>query len=99
MPALDMIKADLAKYADPVIRALQLLQSLTGTGGAGAAAVLAAAAAVIKTLEDGIAGQLTAEQILAELDKLAPGEAADDAAAAAANAAELDKYPPPNEGG
>lgn len=98
MPALDTIKADLAEYAEPVIRALQLVQSLTGVGGSGAAAALAAAGAIIKTLEDGIAGQLSAADILAELDKLAPGEAADDAAAAAANQAEMDKYPLPNEG-
>jgi hypothetical protein len=94
MSLSDTLKSDLAKYADPILRALELVQSLTGIGGAGAATALQVAAAVIKTLETGVAAQLSAADILAELDKLAPGEAADDAAAAAANQAELDKYSP-----
>lgn len=94
--SLDTLKADFAKYADPIIRALELVQSLTGAGGPAAAEALAAAGAVIHTLEAGVAAQLSAEDILAELDKLAPGEAADDAAAEAAIAA---KFPPASTGG
>lgn len=93
MSISDTLKTDLAKYADPVLRALELVQSLTGIGGAGAATALQVAGAVLKTLETGVASQLSASDILAELDRLAPGEAADDAAAKAANQAELDRYP------
>jgi hypothetical protein len=87
------IKADLAEYADPVIQALEMIQALTGIGGKPAAETLATIAAILKTLEAGVAAQLTAQGILDEMAKLAPGEAADDAAAAAANQAELAKYP------
>lgn len=87
------LKNDLTTYADPVLRALELVQSLTGIGGPGAATALQVAGAVLHTLETGVAAQLSAADILAELDKLAPAEAADDKAAADANAAELAKYP------
>jgi len=93
MSLANTIKADLAKYAEPVLRALELVQSLTGVGGAGAATALQTVDAILRTLEAGVSSQLSAADIIAELDKLAPGEAADDAAAAAANAAELAKYP------
>lgn len=93
MSLSDTLKTDLAKYADPVIRALELVQSLTGVGGADAAAALQVSAAVIKTLEQGVAAQLSAAEILAQMDSLTTGEAADDKAAADANAAELAKYP------
>lgn len=92
MSLADTLKNDLTKYADPVLRAFELVQALTGTGGPGAATALQVAGAVLHTLEAGVAAQLSAADILAELDKLAPAEAADDAAAAAANQAELDKY-------
>lgn len=94
--SLDTIKADLAKYADPVIRALELVQSLTGVGGPPAAEALVAIAAVLHTLEAGAAANLRSADILAELDKVAPGEAADDAAAEAALDA---KFPPASTGG
>lgn len=84
MSLSETIKTDLAKYADPVIRALELVQSLTGVGGAPAAEALQAIAAILHTLEAGVAAQLSAADILADLDKLAPGEAADDTAAQAA---------------
>ncbi len=75
------VKIDLAKYGDPVLRALELIQSLTGLGGPAAAEALQVAGAVLHTLETGVAANLTADDILADLDKLAPGEAADDVAA------------------
>lgn len=93
MSALDTIKADLAKYADPVIRALELVQSLTGIGGATVATAIETIGAVMHTLERGVVDNLTPEMILANLDALATSEAADDAAAAAANAAEMAKFP------
>lgn len=93
MSLADTLRADLTKYVDPVVRVLEIAQSLTGIGGAGAATALKTIEAMIKTLETGVASQLTAKDILAELDKLAPGVAANDAAAVAANAAELAKYP------
>jgi MoxR-like ATPase len=94
--SLDTLKADLAKYADPVIRALELVQTLTGVGGPPAAEALVAIAAVLHTLEAGAASDLSAQNILAELDKLAPSEAADDADAEAAIAA---KFPPTSTAG
>lgn len=93
MSLSDTLKADLAKYAEPVLRALELVQALTDIGGPGAATALQVSHAVLNTLEAGVSAQLSPADILAELDKLAPGEAADDAAAAAVNQAELDKYP------
>ncbi len=91
--SLATIKAEVAKYADPIILALEMIQSMTGIGGTRTKEALVAIDAVLKTLEQGVAAQLSAADILAELNKLAPSEAADDAAAAAANAAELAKYP------
>jgi hypothetical protein len=93
MSALKTIRTDIAKYADPVMRVLELVQSLTGVGGPKTAAALEVVAAAMKTLEQGVVDKLTPAMILANLDALTAGEAADDAAAAAANAAELAKYP------
>lgn len=93
MSTFDTIRSDIGKYGEPVVRALELIQSLTGLGGVAAAEGLAAVHAVMQTLEQGVADQLDAAAILAELDKLAPGEAADDLAA---QAAILAKYPPPS---
>ena len=91
MSTFDTIRADLGKYGEPIIRALELIQSFTGLGGVAAAEGLAAVHAVMHTLEQGVSDQLSAAAILASLDELAPGEAADDAAAQAAIAA---KFPP-----
>ena len=91
MSTFDTIRADLGKYGEPVIRALELIQSFTGLGGVAAAEGLSAVHAVMHTLEQGVSDQLSAAAILASLDELAPGEAADDAAAQAAIAA---KFPP-----
>lgn len=99
MSLAETIRADLVKYADPVMRALQLVQSLSGIGGPGAATALQTIAAVLHTLEQGFADKLDPAAILANLDTLSVGEAANDAAAAAANQAELDKYPPQSTGG
>lgn len=93
MTTWDTVRGDLATYGEPIVRALELIQSLTGLGGAAAAESLAAVHAVMQTLEQGVADKLDAAGILAELDKLAPGEAADDLAA---QAAILAKYPPPS---
>ena len=95
MTTWDTIRADIGTYGEPVIRALELIQSLTGLGGVTAAESLAAVHAVMQTLEQGV-GKLDAATILADLDKLAPSLAADDAAAIDANAAQLAKYPPPS---
>lgn len=94
MSTFDTIRADMATYGEPVIRALELIQSLTGLGGVAAAEGLAAVHAVMTTLEQGVAGKLDAASILAELDKVHPALAADDKAALDANAAQLAKYPP-----
>lgn len=99
MSLRDTIKSDFVKYADPILRAIELVQSITGIGGTTAETSLKAIDAIMHTLEQGVADQLAPEQILAGLDALQAGEAADDAAAAAANAAELAKYPPTSTGG
>lgn len=63
---------------------VQTVQAATGIGGMPAAEVIAIIKAALAALAQGATGALTTEQVMAELGKLTSGEAADDAAAAAA---------------
>lgn len=62
---------------------VQLAQSATGLGGPEAAQAIAVIKAGLDALAAGDTGAITPQQVIAELDKLTAGEAADDAAAAA----------------
>lgn len=90
MSALDVLKKA-AKYTEPVVHALQVIQSLTHLGGADAAAALAAIDKVISTTVTGVSLGHDPSAIIAELDKLRVGVSANDAAADAALAAKFPK--------
>lgn len=77
MKPLDIVRNSL-KYADPIIHALQIIQSMTGLGG-GDAATLRVVDAVVHTLNDGIGKGLDPRKIVEELDRLVAGIAANDA--------------------
>lgn len=78
--ALDILKKGIG-YAEPVIHAFQLVQSLTGVGGTEAATALKAIDAIVNAVNDGITNGANPKDIIAELDKLAAGVTANDAKA------------------
>lgn len=86
MSILDDIRDEATKL-EQYAAFVQTVQAATGLGGATATEVVAIIKAALDALANGASGALTSAQVLAELDKLTSGEAADDAAAAAALAA------------
>jgi len=88
MSALDIIKNGL-KYVGPVVHALQVIQSITGTGGQDATTALRAIDTVVKTTLDGITKGIDPAEIIKENDKVNPGYKGNDARA---DTALRDKY-------
>lgn len=70
MSAIDTIKIDLAKYGQPVLAALEMIQAMTGLGGDRAATALKTIEATLRTLTDGAARDATPAEILADLGTL-----------------------------
>jgi hypothetical protein len=87
MSTLDTIKVDVAKYGEPLLAALILVQSLTKIGGAQAEAALKAIDATIKTLVDGAAAGAEPADILRRIGVLEAGIISDRASSDAELAA------------
>jgi hypothetical protein len=88
--ALDALKKA-AKYTEPVVHALQAIQSITHLGGDNAAAALAAIDKIISTTITGVSLGHDPKDIIAALDKLSASIKTNDAAADAALAAKFPK--------
>jgi hypothetical protein len=77
---VNTIIADVEKYGPQAAAGLALIAAIIGVGGE-PAAVIAGVEAVLKTLSAGTSANADPAAIAADLAKLAPGLAADDAAA------------------
>lgn len=86
MSILDDIRTEATKL-EQYAAFVATVQAATGIGGMAATEVIAIIKAALTALAQGATGAMSSEQILAEFAKLTSGEAADDAAAAAALAA------------
>ncbi len=75
---MSTLRIDFAKYGQPVLAALAMVQAMTGVGGEEAADGVKAIEAILETLTDGIAGGATPDAILADLGKLEAGTEQDD---------------------